>query len=153
MSFEFEIFADYHQIIVNGSDTKDLSDYVVSDGDIKERLYTDKDLLVVQTCRDMETRIRFDVYDVKPEVDTSSWDHIIQCGFEVTSGSISVFGPTDFIDDYHKIPMESGFYGVYVCYSGLNTISKDGLDGNDYYQILLWKESSFLKKKVLKQFN
>lgn len=153
MSIEFEIFADYHQIFIDGSGTKDMSEYVVSDDDIKERLYTDRGLLVVQTCRDIETRIKFDVCDIKPEAETSRWDHMVQCGFEVTSGSISVFGSTDFVDDYHKIPMESGVYGVFVCYSGLGTISEDGLDGDDYYHIFLWKESSFLKKEVLKQYN
>ena len=41
-------------------------------------------------------------------------------------------------------------YAAYVLYKGLTTLSEDGLDGDDYYKIILWPSDDAVDVTVLK---
>lgn len=57
----------------------------------------------------------------------------------------------DYFPEAKHLPVSPGSYRVRVYYGGLNTLSADGLDGEDYYQVVLWPEK-YRSPAVLKKW-
>ena len=88
-----------------------------------------------------ETRkfgVELHVCHVQPKVDASPFDRTNECCIQIDTGRIVLAGCTDYFPDAERIECSPGTYHVLVGYKGLNTISDDGLDGNDSYHIFLW---------------
>ena len=66
------------------------------------------------------------------------WDQVSQCSIRIQTGHIIIAGCTDYFHDAKRIPVSLSTYQALVCYKGLNTISVDGLVGDDTYQIYLF---------------
>ena len=64
-------------------------------------------------------------------------------------------GLTDYPPDVTKITVLPGTYCVRIYYGNLDSLSPDGLDGNDRYKVALWKETSsitepiFIKRRIV----
>ena len=93
-----------------------------------------------------------ELFEERPSSEHEQFDHIVECGIEISSGVVSIFGPIDYIGDHIKTSLDKGYYGALVCFSNLNIIDEMGIEGNDAYTILLWKENILLPKLILKQF-
>ena len=61
------------------------------------------------------------------------WDQVNECSLNVATGCIVVAGTTNYFPDAARITVLPGWYRARICYGGLNTVSVDGLEGNDYY--------------------
>jgi len=61
-----------------------------------------------------------------------------------------IAGCTDYFPDAMRIPVPPAVYRVRVSYGGLDTLSDDGLEGDDHYRLQLWPATS-IAISVLKQ--
>lgn len=152
MDYDFIIFADYHQIILEDSKASNQLHVEWTEDDVKTRLIVDDNRIIISTARDMEVPFRVEVSNQKPDIKASEWDHVVLCSINVPSGILNISGPTDYIEDANKISLSPGIYGAAVCFKGLKTISDDGLSGNDTYTLKLWKEQNPISKRVVKKF-
>ena len=53
------------------------------------------------------------------------------------TGRIVVAGCTDYFPDARRLSVDPGTYDVLVGYKNLESVSEDGLEGNDSYHIFL----------------
>jgi hypothetical protein len=56
----------------------------------------------------------------------------------VTSGRLVVAGCTDYFPDAARIDVPPGSYRARIYSGNLNSLSDDGLDGDDHYRVALW---------------
>mgnify|MGYP007078463679 CR=1 FL=1 len=154
MTKEFLIFADYSMIFVKDfSVEENFDDIDWSDEDLKSFFYPLEKGFVIGTVRNMNVPFILEVHESKPILETTEWDHIVECSIDLVSGILSISGTSDYIDDYRKVELTTGLYNALICYAGLGTISEDGLEGNDFYKLILWKSNVFLLKTVIKQWH
>jgi hypothetical protein len=152
-TLEFKIFADYSMIFVEDSsmNTED-RDIEWSDDDLKTMLYEMEGGFIIGTARNMDVPLIVIIHDARPAVNENKWDQIVQCGISLPSGTLSISGTSDYIDDYKKIELGQGLYNALVCYANLGSVSEDGLEGSDSYYLHIWPDETLISKKVIKQW-
>jgi len=148
---EYDLFADYFQFYIQDEQSDGI------DGDSwpeianNARLALEANAFAVCTARNMEVPVKIVVSNSSPNLDLSLWDHVVEFSIDVPSGRLVVAGCTDYFPDAERISLDSGCYEVRVLSANLDKLSDDGLDGDDYYRVELWKgRASSLK--VLKQY-
>jgi hypothetical protein len=81
----------------------------------------------------------------------AEWQQVNLCSLRTGTGRLVVAGCTDYFPDAARISVRPGIYQAIVCYRGLDTISADGLRGDDSYHVFLFPgdecEVSVLKKR------
>jgi hypothetical protein len=148
--FRYELFADYSQFYLH--DQSSLGEF---DGSCWTAEAVDRMLAVapgtvaVGTVRNMDVPVTVEVLDGEPGPDLSEWDHVTECSLEVPSGCIVVAGCTDELRDAGRIDVSPGSYRARVSYGALDTLSEDGLDGDDHYRVQLWP-APLIGPRVLK---
>jgi hypothetical protein len=129
-----EVFADYHQFYLwdPAKTTEAPTDY--SDADVKRRIKAGRHVVVIQPERDMSVPVEIEIHDVEPPFEAEEWDHIAEASLHLESGQFQVhqctLGP---VADFAVAP---GWYRVRSFHGGLGTV--DGLEGDDYYRVVLW---------------
>ncbi len=137
-SYESLLFADYFQFYLqddspeaggqnpwNGQATDDL--LAVAPG-----------LVCVKTARNMIVPVQVRIHGADPGLTTDGWDHVTECCLTVRSGRIVVAGCPDYLRDATRIAVELRVYSVRILYKNLESLSANGLEGEDQYVVLLW---------------
>lgn len=139
---KLEIFADYFQFYIQDEEVDgDLSDKW-TEAAVESLLAITDGAIGVGTARNMDVPVILKIYDSKPEsLVEKSISKINECDLEVTSNKIVIAGCTDYFPDAKRIQLENGIYRVRIYYMNLNKVSEDGLDGEDFYEIHLWKKN------------
>ena len=150
--YEFELFADYHQFYLQDEKADgDLSDSWTEQA-TENLLALALGTIGVGTVRDMDVPVTIEVHDSEPKEDLTLWEQINECSIDVPSGRIVVAGSTDYFPDAARISVEPGTYRARIYYSELDTLSEDGLDGDDKYKVALWRgeeiEPRVIKRRV-----
>jgi len=149
-SYQLEIFADYNQILLHDESIEDDAAESWGEEAYKQMVDTFDGCVALATARNLDVPVEIVVCDTEPLEDANSWDHIVQCSINLPSGKLVVRGVSDYLPDAKRIELEPGQYSVWLLYSGLNTLSDDGLDGNDHYKVVLWRSRAPLALDVLK---
>ena len=135
---ELSLFADYFQFYIQDESAA---------GDLSEswnQEATDRLLAIapgtigIGTVRNMEVPVTIEIHNREPDDDSSGWDHVVEAGLNVASGRIVIAGCTDYFPDAVRAEVPSGNYRVRVSYGDLDTLSEDGLSGEDHYRVQLW---------------
>ena len=92
----------------------------------------------IGTVRNATVPVVVEITDNKPDDDFNSWDQVTECSIEVTSGRLVVAGCTDYFPDAARIDVPPGSYRARIYSGNLNSLSDDGLDGDDHYRVALW---------------
>jgi len=92
---------------------------------------------VVCPVRNMPVPVQVELHDVAPELHTGAVDHVVECSLALPSGHFQIHECTG--GPVLNWQLELGQYEVAVLYSCLGSLSYDGLDGDDHYQVLLWR--------------
>ncbi|KRG67550.1 hypothetical protein [Pseudoxanthomonas dokdonensis] len=149
-SHDFTIFADYFQFYIQDEPADgDLSE-AWSDEAVARLLAVAPGVVGIGTVRNLDVPVSIEILDKEPILTLSSWDHVVECSMSVQSGRIVVAGCTDYFPDAVRIEVAPGTYRVRVRYSGLNSLSPDGLDGDDRYRLELWQAPA-IEPTVIKQ--
>jgi hypothetical protein len=149
-SVEFSLFADYFQFYIQDETAVgDLSSSWIEEA-VARGLAIAPGTIGIGTVRNMHVPVTIEIHDQKPDDDFDNWDHVVEAALEVTSGRIVAAGCTDYFPDAKRIELPSGSYRVRVSYGALDTLSKDGLSGDDHYRVQLWPGSP-TTVQILKQ--
>lgn len=149
-SVELSLFADYFQFYIqDDAAVGDLSSSWTEETVVR-LLAIAPGTIGIGTVRNMHVPVTIEIHDREPEDDFSDWDHVVDATLDVSSGRIAVAGCTDYFPDAKRIEIPSGSYRVRASYGALDTLSKDGLSGDDHYRVQLWPGSP-TAVQVLKQ--
>jgi hypothetical protein len=148
--FEYELVADYYQFYLQDEGaTGDLSNSWTQEA-VDRLLAVAPGTIGVGTVRNMRVPVVVEVSDTEPDEDVTAWDQVNECSLDVLSGRIVVAGCTDYFPDAARIEVPPGSYRARLYYANLDALSEDGLDGDDYYKVVLWSAAPG-NLKVLKQ--
>ncbi|WP_346320881.1 hypothetical protein [Chitinophaga sp. YIM B06452] len=136
------LFADYFQFYIQDENAEgDLSDKWTEEA-TQRLLAVAEGTIGIGTVRNMDVPVTVKVFDAEPAFKTGM-DNVIgqinECDLEVSSGKIVIAGCTDYFPDAKRIALENGIYRARIYYGHLDKLSEDGLDGDDFYEIHLWR--------------
>lgn len=138
MTHNFTIFADYHQIYLVDDTAAATQPLIWDDAMVSDRVALMEGLIAVSTARDMEVPLEIVLADAAPDLYLDAWDHVVSCSIALPSGRLVVMGCTDDISTAARLSLPPGTYRARVMFAGLDTLSEDGLDGDDHYRVELW---------------
>ena len=131
-----QVFADYNQFYVQDGEVNPPAPENWTDIDITNRVKVAQNVVVVCPLRNMLVPVELEVHAQKPSIQLSHWDHVVLCDLSLPSGRLQVQECTG--GELLNWAVAPGHYQVALLYSGLGTLSQDGLQGEDKYYVLLW---------------
>ena len=149
-SYQLEIFADYNQVLLHDEAIEDDISESWSEKAYIQMVDVADGVVSLATARNLDVPIEVVVCGAEPSEDADSWDHVVQCGINLPSGRLIVRGVSDYLPSAKRIELMPGQYSAWLLYGGLDTLSDDGLEGDDHYKVLLWRSSTPLALEVLK---
>jgi hypothetical protein len=136
--YELTLFADYHQFYIQDENADgNLSDAWTHEA-VERLLAIAPGTVGIGTVRNVDVPVTIAVLERDPGLDAHSFDQVVECSIAVESGAIVAAGCTDYFPDAARIKIPSGPYRVRVCFEGLDSVSANGLEGNDQYHLQLW---------------
>ena len=151
---ELALFADYFQFYIQDEKVSgDLSNSWNNNA-VKILLAIAPGTIGIGTVRNMDVPVKIKIFGVEPNFLTdfqNSINQINECDLEISSGKIVIAGCTDNFFDAKRIVLENGIYRSRIYYGNLDKLSEDGLEGEDFYEIHLWKKIKPESVKVIKQ--
>lgn len=145
----YEIFADYHQFYLMDAEKYSNAPLDYTDEDIQRRIKAEKYVVVVQPERNMTVPVDLEIFNSAPHEDFKDWHHVAEASLDLPSGKLQIEECCGETKDILILP--SGSYRIRTFYGDLNTLSFDGLEGDDHYKIAMW-QAPFKDVKVLKQY-
>lgn len=150
--FEYRLFADYFQFYLQDDTAEgDLSNSWTKEA-VDRLLAVAPGTIGVGTVRNMNVPVVVEITSGEPPSDLSAWDRVNECTIAVQSGRIVIAGCTDYFPDAARIELAPGSYRARIYYGSPNSLSADGLDGDDHYKVALWRAAPG-PLRVLKQPN
>lgn len=149
MKRTYSILADYHQFYLWDRDASPEAPTDYTDADIERRIKAAPHIVVIQPERNMDIPVTLEIFANEPEVNFDQWDHIAEASLKLPSGHLEIHECTGGSIDC--INLDPGTYRVRAYFGALTELSKDGLEGKDYYRLELWP-AAFTSVSVLKQF-
>jgi hypothetical protein len=134
----FNLFADYFQFYLQDeASSGDLSD-AWNDDSVARLLAVAPGTVGVGTVRNMEVPVSLEVLASEPPLRVMGYDHIVEGSLSVRGNNLVIAGCTDYFPEAARIQIQPGDYRVRACFSGLKSLSEDGLEGEDRYHLQLW---------------
>lgn len=149
-SHKLELFADYFQFYLQDEAAEgDLSD-AWDDPAVERMLAVAPGVVGLGTARNMDVPVTLELLDSEPAKGIDEFDHVVEGTLAIETGPLVVAGCTDYFPDAARFDLEPGTYRVRLSCSGLNTLSEDGLEGEDRYLVQLWLAPA-IEPEVLRQ--
>ncbi|MGK6316985.1 hypothetical protein [Neorhizobium sp. DT-125] len=150
--YQGNLFADYFQIYLRDEAHPDLPDYYTDEA-ISRRLMAGPYAVILHTARNMTVPIRVEWHDQRPAPDLDAYQHVVETHFDCPSGQLVLAGLTDYDPTAPRFSVKAGPLGVRASFSGLDTLSGDGLEGDDQYVVQLWSGDESGGVRVLKAWS
>jgi hypothetical protein len=148
--FQYNLFADYFQFYLQDEAADENLGDSWTDEAVERFLAIAPCVVGVGTVRNMDVPVALEVLEEEPTPDFEQWDHVTECSLQVPTGRIVVAGCTDYFPDAARVEVSPGTYLVRVSYGSLDTLSEDGLDGDDHYRVQLWPGEE-ISPRILKR--
>ena len=130
------IFADYHQFYIWDPETSSREAPIDwSDEDVANRAKVARGVVVICPVRNMDVPVEITIWDSEPEVHFNAWQHAIEAPLP-TTGVIEIHECTG--EAKASFTVKPGDYTVRGLYRGLDRLSEDGLEGEDFYAVQIW---------------
>ena len=131
-----EVFADYFQFYVwdGGANPKPPDEY--AEQDLKNMAVTATNVFVVNPVRNMDVPVEVHIHEADPGYAAADWDHIVEGHLDLPTGHLQVCQVMG--DTALDTRIARGSYHLRALYRGLDSLSEDGLDGEDVYRVVLW---------------
>ncbi len=142
MEYNFKLFADYFQLILE-DDTDIINDFsdIWNENHLDLLLAVYEGQILIGTFLNMTVLLKVQIIESRPEVDSDTWDKINECSIRIRSGRLLVMGGTDNPTEAAVINVQPGVYRARIYYGGKDTISENGLEGEDIYEVKLWLDT------------
>jgi hypothetical protein len=138
-SIELEIFADYFQFYLQDEAVDEDWGTFWTDETVERMLAVGECSVGIATARNMNVPVVVSVHDAAPEADFGEWELVNECSFRVRSGQMMVIGCTEGSpQERARFSLTPGSYRLRVSYVGLDMLSDDGLEGDDFYRLQIW---------------
>ena len=137
--FEYTLFADYFQFYFQDEAAEGNLGDRWHDEAVTRLLAVTDGTVGVGTVRNMDVPVTVEVLDSEPPLDLDPWDHVTECSLAVPTGRIVIAGCTDYFPDAARVDVQPATYRARISYGSLDTLSEDGLDGDDHYLVQLWQ--------------
>lgn len=139
MRYKFLLFADYHQFYIQDEAADgNLSEAWTPDA-VEHLLALAPGVVGIGTVRNTDVPVIIEVLDDEPGKEFDVLDQVVDCSISISSGVIVVAGCTDYFPDAARVEVPPGNYRVRANFTGLNSVSEDGLTGNDQYHLQVWR--------------
>jgi len=152
--YYFEVFADYFMIDLL-DDGMHSTFTTVEEEDLSDRVIVSEGAITLMTARNMSVPLLLEIGASPPGEtvysDVETWDHVVECSIRIKSGRLAIWGNGEYYPDCPRVGVEPGIYQARIFHGGLNTLSEDGLDGNDVYWVVL-TPGQHIEKKVIRRF-
>ena len=149
MRLALSVFADYHQFHVLDERAEGNHADSWTPQAFARMLAVASGTLAVGTARNIDVPVTVEVLEAEPTAEFSGCDLVNEATLEVTSGTVLVAGCTDYLPDARRFTIPVGRYRVRVAYRGLGTVSPDQLEGQDRYQVTLWRDDRAVEPRTL----
>lgn len=150
---KLEIFADHFQFYIQDEKVDgNLSDEWTTEAS-EQLLATTYGTIGVGTVRNMDVPVTIKTFETEPSFLMDSENEIGQineCDFNISSGTIVIAGCTEYFRNAKRIQLENGIYRARIYYGNLDKLSEDGLEGEDFYEIHLWRTDRKQDQKTIK---
>jgi hypothetical protein len=147
--YKVQIFADYFQIWLEDQHAASAQrEFLFTDQHLSDRVWVDNGLIIMFTARNMLVPVEIQTLQAEPSGHLDSWDHVMETSIEIPSGHLEIFGCGGYPGI--NLSLQPGNYRVRLCQAQLASLTQNGLEGEDYYQILLWPSS--IETTVLKRW-
>lgn len=83
-------------------------------------------------------------------INEEEFDQIVECSIDCSSGYLEIEYAIECTDSVFNQRLPGGYYGAYVCFKNLDSITEDGIEGNDSYELFLWKVPALYPTRVVK---
>lgn len=140
-AYDLKIFADYFQFYVQDADTVENFTEAWTDETVAAMFVSRDTAVAIGTARNMDVPVRLEIHPHRPE-DADGWDRQHTASLVVRSGRLQVVGCTEYGPDAFVTPVPPGRHSVRASYFALETLSEDGLEGDDRYLIQVWPASA-----------
>ncbi|WP_333662661.1 hypothetical protein [Chishuiella changwenlii] len=150
--YYLQLFADYFQFYISDENSESNLGEYWTDFAVENMIAFADGIIGIGTARNMDVPVKLQILNSEPEEDNfKSYDKVNECNLDVKSGKIVIAGCTDYFPDALRIPLINGIYRVRICYGKLNTLDETGLEGEDYYEVYMWKTEFHSQLKILKK--
>jgi|ERR1051325_1809695 hypothetical protein len=146
----YTLFADYFQFYLQDEGADGNLGDAWTDTAVNDLLALAPGTIGVGTVRNMDVPVEIEIVNGPPQNDLAQWDHVMECGIDVPSGRLVIAGCTDYFPDAARLNIAPGTYRARIYYGDLDSLSEDGLTGDDHYRIVLWP-SNDLTRNVIKR--
>lgn len=148
--YQYQLFADYFQFYVEDENPKDTTEHIWDDKETVDRgLAIGAGIIAVGTERNFTVPFTLEIHDSEPNDDFSIWDRVNECSIDVPSGTLVIFGCTDYRPDATRVGISPQCYRARIYYGGLDTVTEFD-KGDDHYKMALWP-APFSEMGVLKE--
>jgi hypothetical protein len=137
MSRQWQLYASHRQFYLeDGVNPGDPGHWGFwSDEALTDRLAMGPRIIGIGTGSYGMVTIVFELHDGEPELDPTSWDHVVEGSIELPSGELRIAGCLD--GAWMVIAVPAGEYRVRCCQTGLAGAVEWG-EGPDRYVVQAW---------------
>lgn len=151
--YTLQVFADYFQFYIQDEQVLEDFSAMWTKEAVNRLLACTDNTIGVGTIRNMNVPVHIAFLDSEPALqDIAHYDQINECEIRVISGKLIVMGCTDYMPEAMRIDVKAGIYRVRVLYSGFDSLSEDGLEGDDKYELHIWPTDKPKGLNVIKQY-
>lgn len=149
--YQYQVFADYFQFYVEDENPEDRTEHIWDDEkNIELGLAIGKGIIAVGTERNFTVPFTLEIHDSAPANDDFSiWSRINECSINLPSGTLVIFGCTDYRPDAARVKISPQCYRARIYYGALDSVTKLN-KGDDHYKMILWA-APFAEIKILKE--
>ena len=147
---QLTLFADYHQFYLQDEAVYGDLSQAWSPEAVERMLAVADGVVGFGTLRNMRVGVTLEMLEEPPGSDTAGFDHVVEGSLDARSGTLVVAGCTDYFPDAARFALAPGTYRVRLSISGADTLSEDGLEGEDHYLVQLW-QAPLAEPAILKQ--
>ncbi len=131
-----EVFADYYQFYVQDGQVNPPAPEDWTDSDVAHRAKAAQNVVALCPVRNMTVPVEVELHASEPDFNAEEADHLVRCSLALPTGHLQVHECTgSSVLNWH---IDAGNYQMLAVFSGLGSLSADGLDGEDRYRVLLW---------------
>ena len=143
--FNDKKYASYYQFYLEDAESKESAENICIDANFEKSLGVGNQMLVINTSRYAAVDVSLTLYKSEPELNLEEAEKINECSLLITS---KLKLGNEVSSDWTEYEIEKGIYRVRILYKNLSSVVGD--EGNDSYEIQMWKEDEMRATNYLK---